>query len=142
MFNFAFTFLIVFSLQAQSENIKKNFTFEGLRGDCIFKVTTSDLNENTQLTNTRAVLASQSNINIFPNPVSESTTISLENDWQGEIQIRLINMLGQEQSNQTIEKSNEQFQLDLDTSQLVQGAYKVIISNGKEIAVASFVKIN
>ncbi len=94
------------------------------------------------LTNTKEVLTKGAAITVYPNPVYESTTLLLENDWIDDLQIRMLNTLGQVQSIQTIKKTSEQFQLDLDTSHLVPGTYKVLISNGKEMAIASFTKFN
>jgi len=93
------------------------------------------------VTNTREVLLDASSITLYPNPVAERTTVALDNDWQGDVQVRIINMLGQVQADFMVEKTSMLFQMDLDTNILPQGSYKILISNGEEMAIASFVKI-
>jgi hypothetical protein len=33
-------------------------------------------------------------VEIYPNPVSDQLQISLENEWQGELQLQVVNALG------------------------------------------------
>lgn len=92
------------------------------------------------VTSTRETLVDATAITIFPNPASGHAAIVLENNWQGALQIRFVNILGQTSAVHTIEKMNPELQFDLNTSSLVPGQYQVLISNGVQLATSSFVK--
>jgi len=92
------------------------------------------------VTDTREVLVDASIINLYPNPVSDNITIELENEWKGDLQIRVINMLGQVKADFKSSKTGTSFQLDWDAKQLPTGIYEILISNGEKMVATSFIK--
>ena len=93
------------------------------------------------LSHTKEVLLDASTIRVYPNPASENTIIVFENEWEADLQIRIINMFGQIQSMRTIGNADTMSPVNLDISQLAKGTYKVLISDGKQMVIGSFVKM-
>jgi len=82
-----------------------------------------------------------STIKIYPNPVAENATLAIENAWRGEMQIRVMNMLGQTTVLRSFEKVGDFMQIELDTSQFPKGHYKVLVSDGTHLATSALVKM-
>lgn len=72
-------------------------------------------------------------LSLSPNPTGGITTCSLDNSWQGELQVRIHNNLGQLVLSQTLEKTGDTAQWQLDLENLSSGTYHLIISNGQEM---------
>lgn len=83
----------------------------------------------------------RSQLSLFPNPVKSQAVLDMENDWSGELQVRILSMNGQEMSHFIIEKASEQQQFPLDVAQLQRGAYKVLVTNGRQTLATHLVKI-
>jgi hypothetical protein len=92
------------------------------------------------ITNVRELLADQSNVHISPNPVLDYTNIYIENDWVGELNLRIVNALGQLVHTDKFEKHDQMAILEFDAGDLPKGVYRTLISNGKTMMVGSFVK--
>lgn len=92
-------------------------------------------------TDTREVLVESTNIFIYPNPVSANASISIENEWRGELNLRIVNALGQMVYTADLEKHDQSAVLEFDASDLPEGMYRVMVSDGEKMAVSSFVKI-
>lgn len=93
------------------------------------------------ITDAREVIAAPSMVTIFPNPAADMTRISLENDWAGELNLRIVNALGQVVHTADFEKYGQIVVLELDTSDLPKGLYRALLSNGEAVAVGSFVRM-
>lgn len=114
-----------------------------IQGSCIdigaFE-STHDAGNACLTTNTREALAASTTLFIYPNPVAETANISIENDWTGEMKLRIVNSLGQIVYTTDFEKYEYQAFTEFDASGLLEGIYRVTISNGEQMAVSSFVK--
>ena len=92
-------------------------------------------------TNTRELLDDLSSINIFPNPASGLANIGIENKWIGELELRIVNALGQVVHTATFEKYDEQAVVTFDAGHLPKGLYQVLVSDGQLMAVGSFMRL-
>ena len=87
-----------------------------------------------------AILENNGMLNIFPNPVHDFTKLELDNDWRGDLEVRLYNALGQEVMKLIFNKSSEIHQQELDVTNIRNGLYDVIVSNGNEAVVSKLTK--
>ncbi|MEZ4955919.1 MAG: T9SS type A sorting domain-containing protein, partial [Saprospiraceae bacterium] len=85
-------------------------------------------------------LADPSTVFIYPNPVSATASISIENSWNGELNLRIVNALGQVVHTVDFEKFDRAAVLELDASDLPDGMYRTMVSDGQTVVVSSFVK--
>jgi hypothetical protein len=92
------------------------------------------------LTSTREVLDLSSSLLVYPNPVSAMANISLENEWQGEVNLRIVNALGQIVWIQEMEKTGQLLDVSIDMQQLPDGVYRLLLSNGASMVVKSLIK--
>ncbi len=88
-----------------------------------------------------SIFSSIDNILVMPNPAVSSISIVLENDSKGSMKISVFDVNGREVLHQNCIKDGFDFRGTIDISRLPVGQYKVLISNGKNRGVASFVKI-
>ncbi|MCB9273898.1 MAG: right-handed parallel beta-helix repeat-containing protein [Lewinellaceae bacterium] len=70
-------------------------------------------------------------LSLFPNPVSENAFLKMENEWTGTLQAVIFTLSGQQVQSFAIEKTASAQQWPLKVGQLQRGAYKVVVSNGK-----------
>jgi D-alanyl-D-alanine carboxypeptidase len=77
---------------------------------------------------------------VFPNPVTDQFQISLENEWQGELNIQVVNGLGQTVRSTSMEKNETHFSQRMNVAELPAGIYRLLVSDGEEMMVQSFVK--
>jgi hypothetical protein len=78
------------------------------------------------LSNTKAIADLENGFEIFPNPVRESLTFQLENEWKGDIQFTIINNIGQVMRNWTITKNQTMMHEQVDINDLTVGNYILI----------------
>ena len=90
---------------------------------------------------TKEDIVAASIIEIFPNPVSNIANITVENDWRGSLSLRVVTILGQTVHAISVEKDSEAALWNLDTTKLAKGTYRILLSNGHEMAVKTFVVI-
>ncbi|MBO4582166.1 MAG: T9SS type A sorting domain-containing protein [Bacteroidales bacterium] len=69
-----------------------------------------------------------SSVQLYPNPAHNSTTLSIQN-YEGDIQMKLINSLGQTLLHQTY-RVDQQLVTDIDINHLPKGAYIIILHTG------------
>jgi hypothetical protein len=93
------------------------------------------------LTDTWEVPAAPSTILIYPNPVVATASISIENEWNGELNLRIVNALGQVVHTTTFEQYSKETAVEFDAGNLPEGLYRVMVSDGQLIAVGSFVRL-
>jgi hypothetical protein len=86
-------------------------------------------------------IVSSSAMEVFPNPATDVVNISLENDWKGTLSLRIVNILGQTVQSISIEKDSEFASWNLDANQFAKGTYKILLSNGTQVAVKTLVVI-
>jgi photosystem II stability/assembly factor-like uncharacterized protein len=77
---------------------------------------------------------------VYPNPVSDQLQISLENKWQGELNIQVVNGLGQTVRSTSFEKNETRFSQKMNVAELPIGIYRLLVSDGEEMMVQAFVK--
>ena len=93
------------------------------------------------LTSIKEVIVSNEHLSIFPNPVAGMATVSIDNDWQGTLDLRIVNALGQEVLSKPVFKSATPSQWQIDVSDLAVGIYQVLITDGERMMVEQFMKI-
>lgn len=77
---------------------------------------------------------------IYPNPTDKDLKIRIDNKQKGKIQIRLLDVLGSEISQQVFDKQFVIQEFSLDIRNLSQGVYWVEIADSKEKQVRKIVK--
>ncbi|MEZ4954339.1 MAG: T9SS type A sorting domain-containing protein [Saprospiraceae bacterium] len=77
---------------------------------------------------------------IFPNPATSFINIQLENKWEGELTLLLLNSIGQTVYAEKRRKPDEFANWTIDLSNFSNGIYQVIISDGKNNLVNSVIK--
>ncbi len=93
------------------------------------------------ITSTKEILIDNSMLTVFPNPITDQLNVHLENDWKGEVQIQIVNLLGQNVYTANIEKNIYESNWSINTSHLSKGVYQLMISNGKEMVVETLTKL-
>ncbi|MFM7767917.1 MAG: T9SS type A sorting domain-containing protein, partial [Bacteroidota bacterium] len=80
-------------------------------------------------------------VNVFPNPVSNQLTISIQNDGMKECRLEIRNIVGQ-----TVWTSLEQnvsagvLRLDVDVKELASGMYSLRVADDQNARTVKFVK--
>ncbi len=92
-------------------------------------------------TSTREVISDQGLISIFPNPVSGTANISIDNKWTGELTLQIINTMGQVVHSADFDKFDQEVVLQFGVADLPTGVYRVLISNGASVVTSSFVRM-
>ncbi|RMF23778.1 MAG: hypothetical protein D6765_12590 [Bacteroidetes bacterium] len=80
-------------------------------------------------------------LTLAPNPVRQSATFRLNNDWRGPVQFRFVNVMGQVVKVVNAEKSDDLLELRLHLPELGLGLYDVIASNGRQALVVKMAKL-
>lgn len=93
------------------------------------------------LSDTReVVLVDNNQLEIAPNPARASIQLTLDNEWTGPLQGRIVNILGQTVASFQMEKANGAARRTLHVGSLSKGTYRILLSNGQEVVVKGFVK--
>ena len=87
------------------------------------------------------IVENKGTLKILPNPVNELLTVELTNEWKGDLQVRIFNVMGQEVKNFEINKNENVLLKSTSVTHLTTGVYDVVISNGKEAVVEKFIKL-
>ena len=85
--------------------------------------------------------ATRQDLAVWPNPVSESCVVKLENNWRGAVEIRIVDEKGRTVRNLKTEKTARSLEVRIEAAELGTGEYFVILGNGLEMAVCKFIKI-
>ena len=93
------------------------------------------------LTSVKEEIISAGNATIFPNPINTYGQLQITNEWLGNINVTIVNTLGQTIQNYTIEKYSVEGKWDLDTRNLRNGNYQIILSNGRQLMIKPFIII-
>lgn len=87
------------------------------------------------------IVENNGTLKILPNPVNELLTLELTNEWNGDLVVRIFNVMGQEVTNFEINKNENVLLKSTSVTHLTTGVYDVIISNGSEAVVERFLKL-
>ncbi|MBI1228056.1 MAG: T9SS type A sorting domain-containing protein [Bacteroidetes bacterium] len=80
-------------------------------------------------------------LSIAPNPaIGASTSITIDNQWAGNLELRMTNSLGQLVKMMELTKQVGKTSFDLPLTGLGQGIYQVTISNGSQMVVEQFIR--
>ena len=92
------------------------------------------------ITATKELLIDNSLLKIYPNPVADQLQISIDNDWQGELNFQVVNALGQTVRSTSFEKNETHFSQPMRVAELPVGIYRLLVSDGEKMMVQAFVK--
>jgi hypothetical protein len=73
------------------------------------------------------------NLNVFPNPSTEIVSISIGDDYKGELTLRLTDMLGREVWTEKAEKTSKIYENTLNISNLASGTYLLEVLGDKKM---------
>ncbi|MBK9014638.1 MAG: T9SS type A sorting domain-containing protein [Saprospiraceae bacterium] len=98
--------------------------------------------ENQTAVNTgERVLPNMGLLSLSPNPATASSTkFMLANEWRGNLEIRVANVLGEYVYTMKITKSTAELHLDLPLN-MRAGVYTVQVSNGSEVVVERLIRL-
>lgn len=80
-------------------------------------------------------------LKLAPNPVREKVVLSMSNELQGQIIVRILSLNGKELRNQTFLKYETDAQIELLTGDLPQGAYHVVVTDGIKLGSTTMMKL-
>jgi len=87
------------------------------------------------------LLANNGMLRLMPNPAKgTSTQLRLENNWKGNLQMRIMDVNGKVALTQTITKSGDVLTMQVPLT-LPAGLYSVQVSNGQELVVEKLVRL-
>ncbi|GJM36541.1 MAG: hypothetical protein DHS20C18_55420 [Saprospiraceae bacterium] len=87
------------------------------------------------------LLNNNDQLKLSPNPAVDEVQITLNNDWKGKIQLRLLSASGQVMGNFEVNKYTAEVQLHKEIHHLPAGVYQLSASNGSQLLVLPFVKL-
>ncbi len=93
------------------------------------------------VTDVKELLLSSTIMEISPNPTPDYLQVSIENEWRGNLNIEMVNTLGQIFRSISFEKNETNSSQEINVIDLPTGIYRLIVSNGEEMVVQSFVKM-
>ncbi len=86
-------------------------------------------------------VADNSVLTLFPNPAQNITQMQLDNEWKGNLQIRITDLSGKVIHRNLIRKDQHQLQHQLDVSQLNAGVYQLTLTDGRQMVTRSLIKL-
>jgi photosystem II stability/assembly factor-like uncharacterized protein len=84
-------------------------------------------------------IVDNSDLHIYPNPASDFLNIELENEWWGELTLRIVNTVGQEVFQESFTKNTSSWNQQIELPELPGGIYQIIIADGTSKMVRSVV---
>lgn len=85
-------------------------------------------------------VGSDKRVVISPNPVADFTKLSLENEWRGEVEVQVLNILGQVVYESGFDKFDQTIDFQMDLSDLGAGTYSLVVFNEGDSFSKNFVK--
>ena len=79
-------------------------------------------------------------LDIFPNPVQDDLNFVFESSYNGELEVKIIDIKGTEIVSFSLEKNAEKLSSVYSVARLPKGIYQLIISNGTAVDKKAFVK--
>jgi len=101
----------------------------------------SGAHESMFVSSTEELITNRGQLKVFPNPVEAQLQFTLDNNWNGNVNFRIYNQIGQLLSSQILTKNAEMMQDILDTASLDSGVYYLIASDGDKLIQTSFLKV-
>lgn len=89
------------------------------------------------LTNSREIILAAGALEVFPNPAKEVAQVRISTSWRGKIELRVLNVQGQEVHYLPLQKMEEVLQMPVQLTDLSAGTYLIQVTNGKELATTS-----
>jgi predicted outer membrane repeat protein len=87
------------------------------------------------------LVANNGMLKLWPNPATGATTqLRLENNWKGNLQLRITDITGKVALTQSITKSGELFTMQMPLT-LPTGLYTVQVSNGQEVVAEKLLRL-
>lgn len=81
-------------------------------------------------------------LSIFPNPIIRDATVELENEWMGNIAMKVYDAAGRLAHIQVLQKSAPQASWKVDFPLLPAGTYQLVLSDDRSTLTQPFVRIN
>ncbi len=99
--------------------------------------------ENQNVVNVReTVLENQGMLSVAPNPVVvRSVKATLLNNWKGELQVRLFDVVGRTVRTMDVEKTGDRLEFELGLEGIKAGVYDLVVSNGTQAVVTRIVRM-
>lgn len=91
-------------------------------------------------TSIKDLIVHDNSLTMYPVPVKSLATFELDNTWRGQVSMKVFNSLGQQVLQQNYSKQQNQVNWQIDFSHLAVGTYQLVVTDGIEAAVKSFVK--
>jgi hypothetical protein len=99
--------------------------------------------ENQNVVNVReTVLENNGMLSIAPNPVTvPGAKVTLLNNWNGELQVRLFDVVGRTVRTMEVEKTGERLEFELSLNGVKAGVYELVVSNGTHAVVTRLIRM-
>lgn len=99
--------------------------------------------ENQDVVSVReTVLENNGMLSVSPNPVViENVKAKLQNNWTGDLQVRLFDITGRAVRTMKIEKAGDIMEFGFELDGVKAGIYDLVVSNGKQAVVVRVIKI-
>lgn len=96
---------------------------------------------NTVTVDTEPLLVEVGEVTTFPNPATTYTTLKINNEWTGTVNVQVVNMTGAIVSSWEINKYQNLYQEQISTEDLPQGTYQIVVHQLDKKHTVSFMKI-
>lgn len=87
------------------------------------------------------VIANNGQLTLFPNPVHTLASLRLNNDWNGDVLVSILDINGKLISNRLLRKTGQEMIHDLDLENLNVGSYILTLTSKDQKISTSFIKI-
>lgn len=101
----------------------------------------SGASESPFTTAIRNLIEVASSLRLHPVPTNDYLTLELTNGWRGNLSFFIFSTTGQKVYDQSLNKTQETDNWQVDTRHLHTGLYRILLTNGQETVVDSFVKL-
>lgn len=85
--------------------------------------------------------ATQQDLVVWPNPMSEKCVVKLENEWRGIVEIKMVDERGLTVRNWKAEKTASLLEVKIEANGLATGDYYVVLTNGLEMSTCKLIRI-
>lgn len=95
----------------------------------------------TVIVRTEEVLPNNGLLTVSPNPVKDDATLILKGAWEGALTVRIADNNGRVLRQIAVRKTGDELTENINLSSLPAGAYRVMVTNGKQMVVSSLIKM-
>lgn len=121
-------------------NLYQFTDFKATTGNNYYRIKHQNQEGAYSLSPIRLVKVETRQVHIFPNPTDGKVNIALDKSWGENIQLSVINVLGQEVFYKEIEKIEHEGNISFDVNEWETGIYRLLVFDGEKTLVESFVK--